>query len=81
MGRRFKSNFPHVVETVAPGRGLQNKRVAMKHFHARNGIKPHASEGRYKDGAQYIRWHFADRKMAEAFAEKFAKETDVSLRP
>src|SRR5262245_56831569 len=37
-------------------------------------IKPHGIEGRHKDGGQYIRWHFADREIAESFAAKFAKE-------
>jgi len=57
-----------------PEGGLRNRRVAMLDFHARHGIKPHGIEGRHKDGGQYIRWHFADREIAESFAAKFAKE-------
>jgi hypothetical protein len=41
----IERNFPHIVYTVVPERGLRNKRVAMGDFHARHGIKPHASEG------------------------------------
>ena len=70
---RIERDFPHIVDTAVPERGLRNKRVAMKDFHARYGIPPHPRRGRYKDGRRYIRWCFADRKIAEAFAAKFAK--------
>jgi hypothetical protein len=72
-------DFPHIVETVVPERGLRSKRVAIMDFHAPRGIKPYPSE-RHNDDCQYIRWHFADREIAEAFAAKFAKErTNVPL--
>ena len=50
-------DFPHIVETLVPERGLGSKRDAMNDFHARHGIKAHLRHGRY----------FAHRKMAEAF--------------
>jgi hypothetical protein len=79
MPRRRPRDFPHIVDTVVPERGLQSKRVAIMDFHARHGIKPYPSE-RYHNDCQYIRWHFADREIAETFAVKFAKErTNVSL--
>ena len=74
--RKFiERDFPHIVDTVVPERGLRSKqRVAIMDFHTRNGVRPYPSE-RYNDDCQYIRWHFADRKIAEMFAAKFAKET------
>jgi hypothetical protein len=62
-------DFPHVVEIVVPGRGWGGMRNAMNNFHARNGVHPHPKRGRYKDGSRYIRWCFAHRDIAEAFAK------------
>jgi hypothetical protein len=72
----FEKTF--LLRTVVPERGLRSRRVAIMDFHARNGIKPYPKE-RYNDDCQYIRWHFADREIAETFAAKFAKETNVPL--
>jgi hypothetical protein len=59
---------------------LGGKWDAMNDFHARHGIKAHLRRCRDKAGHYYIRWHFADRKIAEEFAAKFAKErTTVPL--
>jgi hypothetical protein len=66
--RVIERDFPHIVETVVPERGLRSKRVAIMDFHARRGIRPYPSE-RCTDDCQYIRWHFADREIAEAFTE------------
>jgi|SoiMethySBSTD1v2_1073268.scaffolds.fasta_scaffold2454661_2 hypothetical protein len=74
--RRRSRDFPHIVDTVVPECGLRSKRVAIMDFHARHGIKPFPSE-QYNDDCQYIRWHFADREIAETFAAKFAKETNI----
>jgi len=69
----IERDFPHIVDTVVPERGLRSKqRVAIFDFHARRGIKPYP-KGRYNNDCQYIRWLFADREIAEAFAAKFAK--------
>jgi hypothetical protein len=77
--RFIEQNFPHIVETALPMLG--GKWDAMNDFHARHGIKAHLRRCRDKDGRnEYIRWHFADREIAEAFAAKFAKErTTVPL--
>jgi hypothetical protein len=45
----------------------------MHNFHARHGLQARPRFGRYKDGGRYVRWYFADRDIAEAFAAKFAK--------
>src|SRR5262249_3308476 len=80
MPRKFiERDFPHVVATVVPERGLRGKWNAMNDFHARHGIRPHVRRARHKDGCRYIRWYFADREIAEVFAAKFVKAA-VSLR-
>ena len=67
----IERDFPHIVEIVVPYRGLRGKWDAMNDFHVRHGIDPHPRRGRYKDGCRFIRWCFADREIAEAFAAKF----------
>jgi hypothetical protein len=72
--RFIERGLPHTVDTVVPERGLRSKqRAAIFDFHARRGIKPYTKE-RYNDDCHYIRWLFADREIAEAFAAKFTKE-------
>jgi hypothetical protein len=72
----IERDFLHIVEMVVPERGLRGKRDAMHDFHTRHSIPVHSRDGRYKDGCRYVRWYFADRDIAEAFAKKFAKEKD-----
>jgi hypothetical protein len=71
--RSIERDFPHFVE-IAVRRGWGGTRDAMKDFHARHGVPAHSRSGRYQDGSRYVRWCFADRDMAEAFATKFAKD-------
>jgi hypothetical protein len=71
--RSFERDFPHIVEIVVPGRSWGGPRDAMHNFHARHGLQARPRFGRYKDGGRYVRWYFADRDIAEAFAAKFAK--------
>jgi len=70
--RSIERDFPHIVE-IAVHRGWGGTRDAMKDFHARHGLQARPRFGRYKDGSRYVRWCFADRDIAEAFAAKFAK--------
>ena len=70
--RSIERDFPHIVE-IAVRRGWGGTRDAMKNFHARHGLQARPRFGRYKDGSRYVRWCFADRDIAEAFAAKFAK--------
>jgi len=71
--RSFERDFPHIVEIVVPGRSWGGPRDAMHNFHARHSLQARPRFGRYKDGGRYVRWYFADRDIAEAFAAKFAK--------
>jgi hypothetical protein len=44
----------------------------MYEFHARHGIQAqHGRSRRDKNGRDYIRWCFADRKIAAVFAADF----------
>jgi hypothetical protein len=71
--RSIERDFPHIVE-IAVHRGWGGTRDAMKDFHARHGLQARPRFGRYEDGGRYVRWCFADRHIAEAFAAKFAKD-------
>ena len=72
--RSIERDFPHIVEIAVP-RGRGGTRDAMKNFHARLDLQARPRFGRYKDGSRYVRWCFADRDIAEAFAVRFAKGT------
>ena len=67
--RSIERDFPHIVE-IAVRRGWGGTRDAMKNFHARHGLQ---ARPRLGDIKSYVRWCFADRDIAEAFAAKFAK--------
>jgi hypothetical protein len=44
----------------------------MYDFHAQHGIKPQRGQSKHNADGAVIRWCFADAKLAEAFASKFA---------
>ena len=71
----FKSlerDFPHIVEMIVPEGGFGRTLDAMYDFHARHGIRAINSTGRRDEyNRDYIRWCFADPKLAEAFASAF----------
>jgi hypothetical protein len=64
-------NFPHIVEIVVPPGGLSKTLDAMYEFHARYGIHAKRGQGQYTKGQNFIRWCFADREVAAAFAREF----------
>jgi uncharacterized protein CbrC (UPF0167 family) len=45
---------------------------AMYDFHAQHGIKPQRGHGTHNADGAVIRWCFADRAPAEAFAARFS---------
>ena len=70
--KAIERDFPHIVETIMPLGGLGKTLDAMLKFHTRNGIRAINSTGRRdENGRDYIRWCFADREIAAAFAAKF----------
>ena len=61
-----------MVETVVPEGGLGKTLDAMHEFHKRHGIEAHTRKGRRdENNRDFIRWCFADEKMAEAFEREF----------
>jgi hypothetical protein len=70
--RAIERDFPHVVETVVPERGLGKTLGAMHEFHRRHGIEARTGKGRRdKNGRDYIRWCFTNSRIAAKFASQF----------
>ena len=74
-GRKSANNiardFPHVVEIVVPPGGLGKQLNAMYAFHKQRGIQVTHLPRRRDDERDYLRWCFARRAIAEAFADEF----------
>ena len=68
-----EKDFPHFVDMVVPPDGFGNRLDTMYGFHDRHGIEAKRGHGwrDQKKGRNYIRWCFADRAIAAAFAREF----------
>jgi hypothetical protein len=69
--KSIERDFPHIVEMVVPEGDLGGWLDAVYEFHARHGIQAQRGRSRRDDGRDYIRWCFADREIAAAFAAEF----------
>jgi hypothetical protein len=70
--KAIEQDFPHIVEMRVPEGGFGKKLDAMYEWHIHRGIRAVNSTGRRDEsGRDYIRWCFADPKIAEAFASEF----------
>jgi hypothetical protein len=68
----IERDFPHIIEMVVPEGGLGKWLDAVYEFHARHGIQvQHGRSRRDENGRDFIRWCFADREIAAAFAAEF----------
>jgi hypothetical protein len=67
-------DFPHVVEIPAPIGGLGKQIDAMHAFHGQRGTQARLAPRRRDDERDYLRWCFASREIAEAFAAEFSGE-------
>jgi hypothetical protein len=65
-------DFPHVVEIAVPLGGLGKRLNAMYAFHQQRGIQVAHAPRRRDDEHYYLRWCFARRAIAEAFAAEFS---------
>jgi hypothetical protein len=69
-------DFPHIVEMLLPPTGFGNRLNAMFDWHTANGIEsqrgPERREVVDHDIRYFVRWCFADRATAEAFAAEFS---------
>jgi len=61
-----------VVETEVPLGGFRKRLDPMYEFHTRRRIGVHHILRRRDDERDYLRWCFADRVTAEAFAAEFS---------
>jgi hypothetical protein len=61
-----------VVETEIPLGGFRKRLDPMYEFHTRRRIGVHHIPRRRDDERDYLRWCFADRVTAEAFAAEFS---------
>jgi hypothetical protein len=68
---RTEQEFPHHVDIIVSPGGRGTRLDAMYDFHAQHGIKPQRGHGAHTADGAFIRWCFADRTLAEAFASKF----------
>jgi hypothetical protein len=72
ISKSIERDFPFIVEIAVPPSGLGKTLDAMYVFHARHGIQAQRGRSRRdEDGRDYIRWCFADREIAAAFAAEF----------
>ena len=67
-------DFPHVVEIAVPPGGLGKQLNAMYAFHQQRRIQVAHLPRRRDDEHDYLRWCFARRSIAEAFAAEFSGE-------
>ena len=74
--KSIERDFPHIVEMVVPEGDLGGWLDAVYEFHARHGIQAQRGRSRRDDGRDYIRWCFADREIAAAFANEFGAKVD-----
>jgi hypothetical protein len=72
--KEIEQDFPHFVDVAVPPGGLGPKLAAMYDFHALHRISPRRGHGRRDDKGGAIRWCFAERALADAFAQKFTAD-------
>jgi hypothetical protein len=72
IAKEIEQDFAHFVDIVVPPGGP--KLAAMYDFHARHRISPKRGRGRRDHTGGAIRWCFADRWLADAFAQEFARK-------
>ena len=72
--KSLEQDFPHIVEMILPESDFGKQLDAMYEWHIHQGIRAINSTGRRdENGRNYIRWCFADPKLAEAFASEFKR--------
>jgi hypothetical protein len=70
--KAVEKDFPHVVEMMVSEGGFRDRLNAMHDWHLARGIQAKHGQSRRDDSGQYfIRWCFADKETAEAFAQTF----------
>ena len=67
----IERDFRHIVEIAVPPNGLGTRLDAMYDWHRDHGIEVQRGRGRREESHDYIRWCFADLKLATGFAAAF----------
>jgi len=63
--------FRHIVELAVPPGGFRARLDEMYAFHASHGLEPRRGRGQRRGDQDFVRWCFAGRSHAEAFATAF----------
>jgi hypothetical protein len=75
----IERELPYIVEIRVPFGGLGKTLDAMYEFHDRLGIKAERGKSRRdENGRNYIRWCFANQKIAAAFASEFGGAMQIT---
>ena len=68
----IERKFPHHVDVVVPLGGFGRQLDAMHDWHRARGIEAMRGRGRSdENGRNYIRWCFADPRVAAQFVNEF----------
>lgn len=73
--KAVERDFPHIVEIVVPPGGLGKRLDLMYDWHRSRGTEAHRGGRRREEDRDIIRWCFADRALADAFAAAFGGVT------
>jgi hypothetical protein len=69
--KTIERKIPHIVEMAVPLGGFGKRLNEMHEWHRARDIEPQGGRGRHDDKRDYVRWCFADRDIAVAFAAEF----------
>lgn len=69
--KAIERGFPHFVDVAVPLGGFGKRFDAMHEWYRSRGIEPRQGRGQREEGQNFIRWCFADPKMAANFAAQF----------
>jgi hypothetical protein len=67
----IENKFPHHIDMLVPEGGFGSRLNAMHDWRDARGIPAVRGQSQRENGRDYIRWCFADPKLAEAFANEF----------
>ena len=69
--KAIERDFPHLVDVAVPLGGFGKRLDGMHEWHRSRGIEARQGRGQRDEGHNFIRWCFADPKMAADFAAQF----------
>jgi hypothetical protein len=69
--KTIERDFPHIVGMAVPPGGFGSRLDAMYDWHRDHGIDAQRGRGRREEERDIVRWCFADKDTADAFAATF----------